>query len=109
MFILFECSGLPQEPSDRWSARRNLMPRLIADLISSGFGGVMGSGLGPWVARGERWGFFVGVAVSDGLLSVAVEVGAELSWAGTMNAHTRIAIVMEERRNWVRVRIECFG
>ena len=40
------------------------MPRLIADLISSGFGGVIGSGLGPWVARGERWGFLVVVAAS---------------------------------------------
>src|SRR4051812_12458691 len=108
MFMLFECSGLPQEPSGRWSARRNLMPRLIADLISSGFGGVIGSGLGPWVASGERCGFLV-VVVSVSFLSVAAELGAELSWAGMMNAHARVAIVMRGRRNWLRVRIGSFG
>ena len=36
-----------------------MTPRLIADVISSGFGGVIGSGLGPWVASGEMWGFLV--------------------------------------------------
>src|SRR5215212_8201188 len=95
------CSGLPQEPSGRCSVRRNLMPRLIADLISSGFGGVMGSGLGPLVASGEMLGFFVFVVVSVGFLSVGVGFGAELSWEGTMNAHTVIAMVIKGLRSWV--------
>ena len=53
MFIAFEFSGLPQEPSGRWSASRNLTPRSIDAEISSGFGGVIGAGFGPSVASGE--------------------------------------------------------
>src|SRR4051812_49346778 len=77
MFKPFVCSGLPQDPSGRWSARRNLMPRLMADLISSGFGGVIGLGLGPWVASGERWGDLpVVLASDDSLVAAGLESAA---------------------------------
>src|SRR4051794_26581886 len=55
-------SGPPQEPSFLWSARRNFTPRLMAVVISSGLGGVIGAGLGPSVASGETCGDFFDVA-----------------------------------------------
>src|SRR5262245_8886646 len=54
MFIDFVFSGLPQEPSGRWSASRYFTPRSIAAVTSSGFGGVIRAGFGPSVACGER-------------------------------------------------------
>src|SRR3954469_7074356 len=62
MFRPLVFSGPPQEPSFRWSARRNFTPRLMAVVISSGLGGVIGAGLGPSVASGEMWGGFFCVA-----------------------------------------------
>ena len=59
----------------------------MADVISSGFGGVMGSGFGPWVARGEMWGGFLDVvAASVGFFEVAVLESAACMGAGMINA-----------------------
>ena len=49
----FVRSGLPQDPSGRWSCSRNLIPRWMALAICSAVGGVTGAGLGPLVASGE--------------------------------------------------------
>src|SRR3954471_11180549 len=105
MFMLLLCSGPPQQPSGCWSARRNLMPRSLADLISSGFGGVMGAGLGPSVASGERWGFFLVVAESAGFLSVLVSVIAALMGAAAIAAHAMSATAVKRRGIVARVRI----
>src|ERR1700712_3088993 len=108
MFRLLVCSGLPQEPSERWSASRNLMPRSIEEVISSGFGGVIGLGLGPWVASGEMCGFLVGVGVSAsvGFFSVAVSVVAAPVGDAMVATHIRSAVMKWRRRLWLRVRMD---
>src|SRR3954467_1411451 len=101
MFRPLVFSGPPQEPSFRWSARRNFTPRLMAVVISSGLGGVIGAGLGPSVASGEMRGGFFGEA-SFAVTSFVADGSAARALAEKMSAQVA---TRRQSTNKVRVRV----